>query len=156
MDELDDYNLEILTPRDVDLCLAMVKWIDTVRKTCDKNFLPTEPDIDKSRLFWRCRMGKDPLKYAPPRAYSCPWYELIDEPNRPHWTYDIVHRGEKVYFAQCGYKLVEMDAEGKPSKVQFGPYLFRCWYGVSAHDKELFGWWLQLERIEESNWITPT
>ena len=135
----------ILTRRDESICLAMAAWIAIARERYGKDWLPGSADICKSRLFWRLRSGKPALKSPPPTAYSCPWYELIDESERAHWAYDM-HDWEGIpYFAQCPYKLLERDESGKPSKVSFGPYTFKCWMGNSPYGGNNQGWWLQLE-----------
>jgi hypothetical protein len=81
----------ILTDRDLHILDAMVKWIATARAGYkNPEWLPSEVDIRKSRLFWRLRSGKEPLPAPPPKAYSCPWYEVVEE-ERAHWAYNDVH-----------------------------------------------------------------
>lgn len=140
----------ILTRRDEAICHAMVNWIRIARERNGKDWLPGSADICKSRLFWRLRAGKQPLKHRPPTAYSCPWYELIDEPERPHWAYDMAEWEGETYFAQCRYKTLDRDADGKPSRVTFGPYTFKCWFGESPYGGKVGGWWLQLELTAEA------
>jgi hypothetical protein len=140
----------ILTRRDLGICLAMEKWIHTVRESegqwHGKYWLPSGADFEKSRLFWRIRSGKEPLPHRPPTAYSCPWYELIDEPERPHWAFDHVMSKGQPYFAQCRYELVSLkEGTAIPERVKFGPWTFRCWEGPNPNGGNYKGWWLQLE-----------
>jgi hypothetical protein len=75
----------------------MISWIRIARREryahdVSPNWLPHGIDLLKSRLFWRLRSGKLPLPYPPPTAWSCPWYELIEDV-RPHWVHDCyVHK----------------------------------------------------------------
>jgi hypothetical protein len=133
----------ILTRRDEAVCLTMVEWIRIARGKYGPNWLPTSADICKSRLFWRLRAGKQPLEHAPPTAYSCPWYELIEEPEREHFSYDMYDHEGEVYFAQCRYQVVSRDADNKPTVVKYGPYTFSCRYGDDENGKHT-GWWLKL------------
>lgn len=135
----------ILTRRDEALCNAMAAWIAIARERNGKDWLPGGADICKSRLFWRLRAGKKPLPSPPPTAYSCPWYELIDEPERPHWAYDMGEWNGETFFAQCRYEVLARNDDGKPARVKFGPYEFRCWRGASPYGNGVEGWWLQHE-----------
>lgn len=135
----------ILTRRDEAICLAMSEWIRIARQGYGSDWLPGSADICKSRLFWRLRSGKPALPSPPPTAYSCPWYELIDEPERPHWAYDMGEWNGETFFAQCRYKVLARDDVGKPARVKFGPYEFRCWVGKSPYSNDHEGWWLQYE-----------
>lgn len=161
----------ILTERDVSICLAMSEWIGIARKSQwqHDNWLPNSADIRKSRLFWRLRSGKRPLEAPPPTAYSCPWYELIED-DRPHWAYDVhewpVEEGEEidddeantVWIAQCPFTVLARGAAGKPTRVGFGPWTFRVWSGIQQHlfidprtqahaSEHVLGWWIQRELI---------
>ena len=135
----------ILTRRDEAICLAMSEWIRIARKRNGADWVPSAADICKSRLFWRLRSGKRPLPHPPPTAYSCPWYELIDEPDRPHWAYDMGEWDGETFFAQCRYEVLARGDDGKPARVKFGPYEFRCWLGASPYGIGVEGWWLQHE-----------
>jgi hypothetical protein len=136
----------ILTPRDEQICLAMAEWIHIARAAKDRmgygpDWVPSGADICKSRLFWRLRSGKKALKHPPPTAYSCPWYELIDEAERPHWTMELWTQDGIAYVAQCGYKVEQANTDGRPMIVSYGPYRF----GVSKGPKDgKDGWWIQL------------
>ena len=144
----------ILTERDLHYCMAMVKWIRTARKFggswYDSSWLPDEPDIRKSRLFWRLRSGKQPLPHPPPTAYSCPWYELIEE-DRPHWAYEVSVYNEKAHVAQCSYDIIETNDNGNPIRIAFGPWEFTCTYGESPYKNGVEGWWIQLINEENSS-----
>jgi hypothetical protein len=143
----------ILTRRDLAVAHSVVAWIDTVRKRdgwYGEKWLPSGADFEKSRLFWRIRSGKAPLPHPPPTAYSCPWYELIDEPERAHWAYDhVMHKGVPI-FAQCRYELVSLkEGTAIPERVRFGPWTLRCWEGPGPYNNNVHGWWLQLEPATE-------
>jgi hypothetical protein len=64
------------------------KWL-SIREENDipfpNNLLKLRIDMDHSALLRRLLEGKEPLPIPPPRAFSYPWYELIDygcsEPN---------------------------------------------------------------------------
>ncbi len=156
----------ILTDRDLHILEAMVAWIEIVRKEKayrTTEWLPSNVDMRKSRLFWRLRSGKKPLPSPPPCAYSCPWYEVIEE-DRAHWAYDDVHilpftldDDKYVSIAQTRYKVEKMDRE-IPSIVSFGPYRFKLWKGenevtaitANGPKKEMLtGYWIQI--IKENN-----
>ncbi len=140
----------VLTEREANICLAMSKWIRIAQKRYGSAWLPGYPDVVKSRLFWRLRSGKEALAHRPPTAYSCPWYELIDEPERAHWAYDMGEWEGCVYFAQCRYdEVLERSKDGKPSVVRFGPYVFSCWFDKSSHNESVMGWWLQLKEVRK-------
>jgi hypothetical protein len=131
----------VLTERDVYIAEALVQWIQIAQKKYGPTWFPNYVDIQKSRLFWRLRSGKELLEEPPPTAFSCPWYELVEEPDRPHWAYDgHLHEGQ-IYLAQCRYDLLEYDIETKVHVVAFGSYVFRCWQGPSPHGP--FGWYVQ-------------
>ena len=152
----------------------LIKWIHIARDARSSmtlgmpNWIPGHVDLLKSRLFWRLRSGKDPLPYPPPTAYSCPWYELIDEADRPHWAYEChVHKpGEPGFWgkiehpvaniAQCRYEVLEWaDEENSiPSVVAFGRYVFNVFKGPyetvrydpqtkTAGKTMIEGWWIQ-------------
>jgi len=164
---------------DFRLVVNLISWIRTARKWRYNAFqpkgdwLPGAPDVLKSRLFWRLRTGQDPLDYPPPTAFSCPWYELIED-NRAHWAYEafvfVPKDGSRIgdeieapvmSIAQCSYVVVDM-ADGVPSKVSFGPYVFKVWkdkvatpsYNNTLKAVETIlvdGWWLQLIETRELN-----
>lgn len=142
----------ILSQESFLLCQQMALWIDTARKAggnmLGRDWLPSAADIIKSRLFWRIRSGKRPLDHPPPRAYSCPWYEVVEE-DRPHWAYEISdsplsHEKGMVYIAQCAYKVLEYGEDGKATVVGFGPYKFKVWMGKSPYSNDHEGLWMQL------------
>lgn len=157
----------ILTQDMAKVCLAMLEWIRVVeaeyarrgdKAYLPKRFTPSYVDLIKSRLFWRLRSGKEALPEAPPTAYSCPWYEVVEN-DHPHWAYECFFGDEikwKGYdgcaiIAQCPYKIVEKrEADWV---VQFNCYKFRLWKGTDkvpsiAPDsvdgkREIEGWFLQ-------------
>lgn len=144
----------ILTRRDLAVAHCVVRWISTVRQQegwYGPNWLPTGADFEKSRLFWRIRSGKDPLPHRPPTAYSCPWYELIDEPDRAHWAYDMSLHNGAAYIAQCAYEVLERDENSEPSRVRFGPWEFKTWKGPSPYNGTHGGWWIQVAPPREGS-----
>jgi hypothetical protein len=145
-EDVAHHGVPLLTEHEAQICEAMSLWIATVRQGGSawyKDWLPGRVDIEKSRLFWRLRSGKEPLPHRPPTAYSCPWYEVVEETDRPHWAFDGGHEREGIVsFAQCGYKVEDRDAAGAPSRVSFGPWQFRCWIGPAENGTHE-GWWLQ-------------
>ena len=128
-----------LLMRDIYLLEAYTKWVETVRKEYnDQSWLPGPIDWRKSRLFWRIRSGKEPLPFAPPTCFSCPWYEVIELDYEEHTTVEeinIIKDGSEkfVSVAQCRYKLIkENTLKGKENaaRVSFGPYVFDVWNDV--------------------------
>ena len=128
-----------LFTRDTALIRAYQVWIRTAHKAAPdrypKGWEPSYIDCLKSRLFWRIRSGKTPLPHPPPCAYSCPWYELIEE-DRPHWCWEEFRTYEPGYFknpkplvsiAQSLYELVEKQEGGL--MLSYGPYHFKAWRG---------------------------
>lgn len=148
----------ILTRRDVGYCLAMVRWIHTARSSGSfrygPDWLPTAVDIEKSRLFWRLRAGKQPLPHRPPTCYSCPWYEVVEELT-PHWTHECWTAGKELGFdrphaliGQCPYAIEKINHdEGSVEIVSFGPWRFKLWAGKHPRNEKVDGFYIQ--RIEE-------
>lgn len=148
----------ILTARDAKYCEAMIAWIRTVREHCKDKFsygpewLPSGVDIEKSRLFWRLRSGKQPLPHPPPTCYSCPWYEVVEEPT-PHWTmecweakgpaWDGLLDGHAI-IGQCGYKIERRSADGFPELVSFGPWQFTVKPGKHPQQPSVSGFYIQI------------
>ena len=144
-----------LLRRDLWLLDCFRLWVETVRGTTSprgggypENWFPGQVDCAKSRLFWRIRTGKAPLPYPPPTCYSCPWYELIEEPGphttqplkivddrfrRPHFDPAVVSIETLVksaYVAQCRYEVAEvntLEGEANAAIISYGPYRFRAW-----------------------------
>ena len=130
--------------RNIRLMKAFVKWITTVRKVSrySENWMPSNVDIEKSRLFWWIRSGHEPLDYPPPCAYSCPWYEVVTEEGS-HGTYefnictdDHPFYAGKVNIAQAIYDLIEKVSD-EEYIVGYGPYRFRAYRNVELHAKEI-------------------
>lgn len=151
----------IITERDAALLGAMVKWIATARAAGRRDYqgwLPSHPDIIKSRLFWRIRSGKEPLPEPPPTCFSCPWYEVV-EVLEPHDIFDV-HPYPKdwsngknlVSVGQCPYEVIQ-ELEDKSRIVGFGRWRFRLWRDVekwkaahpqSTHSpKDYEAWWIE-------------
>lgn len=139
----------VLTERDMKICLAMVEWIRLVRglnrSDYPKHWLPSFADLCKSRLFWRLRSGKKPLPEPPPTAFSCPWYEVVDEADRAHWAYEMHEYEGKCFVAQCPYTILERDEGGVPSVIGYGSYRFTLRSGQSPYGGSHSGWWIQLQ-----------
>ena len=170
-DEMTEYLAENANEETLVTLEMMLKWIRTVRDAVFFNtppFIPSRVDLIKSRLFWRIRSGKEPLKFPPPCAYSCPWYELIDEPERAHWAYECyVHKpGDDSFWgtlkkavahiAQTAYTVETWSDEENsiPETVSFGEYLFKVFKGPfetmaldtktgQPYRKNIEGWWIQ-------------
>ena len=65
--------------RDTKLFSAILMWIKTARDSYgNPTWLPTPADYQHSALLTRILRGKLPLPFAPPRAFSYPWYALYD------------------------------------------------------------------------------
>ena len=156
------HGIPLLTTGDMMLLGAMRLWIETVRKI-DRygiEWLPSDVDMLKSRLFWRIRSGKQPLPEPPPTAYSCPWYELIED-DRPHWAYDmwVNPHGDTCAISQCGYAVEVFGENRYPEVVRFGSYRFKTWMGDSPYGPGLGkvtprGWWIQ-RIVAKSETPTP-
>ena len=156
MSDADDtgahHGAPILTRRDLFICQSLITWVQTVRASgglgYGPDWLPNRVDIAKSRLFWRIRSGKEPLPEPPPRAFSCPWYELVEEPERPHWVSELWTDGEICSIAQCRYDVEKWSDDRQPEIVKFGSYRFKVWEGDSYDSPSLgkmapHGWWIQ-------------
>lgn len=135
----------ILDGRDIRLMRAYLKWVDTARREGSRrgyygpDWTPSDADIAKSRLFWWIRSGHEPLPYPPPRAYSCPWYEIVVETDRYHWAYELTvwDKGgvRTALVCQCEYEIIsEQDGE---YTIGFGPYRFRAFRDVDLGMKEM-------------------
>lgn len=137
-----------LFERDVKLLRDYQLWIKTANEasaklfakngyqnTYGKEWVPSEADIAKSRLFWRIRSGKPPLPEAPPTAYSCSWYELIEVPG-PHSTFEEIRvyrddhwlgsKGPMASVAQSLYSVLEEHDDGSVI-LQYNCYKFKAW-----------------------------
>ena len=119
-------------------------WVETVRKAprYSVNWEPSDIDIIKSRLFWRIRSGYQPLPWTPPTAYSCPWYEVVEDTGN-HACFEC-WRGREggIYgvshwiIAQCPYDLIE-EREDDQYIVGFGEYRFLIFKDVVAEAKRI-------------------
>lgn len=119
----------------VHLMRAYHLWVETVRNTVrlpypgyGPDWEPSDIDIVKSRLFWRIRSGYAPLPWAPPCAYSCPWYEVVEDLGshaafEARRVLDDKHLGDVWFIAQTPYKHVET-LEDNRHVVAFGEYRF--------------------------------
>lgn len=143
----------ILTKRDMSLLEAYTTWRATVAKENGGVLtLPGPPDWLKSRLFWRIRSGKAPLKYAPPTAYSCPWYELIEVAG-PHDTWETIRIADgNVHIAQCRYDMIRK--EGDIWIVGFGPYRFKAWNGPVPVKQKVDDQWVDGTKL--GGWVEYT
>ena len=152
-----------LTRRDIWILESQNKWICTAiaAGAFKPGKLPHHPDWIKSRLFWRIRSGKEPLKYPPPTCYSCPWYEVI-EIEGPHSSGDTIREFERepgkkqASFNQCLYDILGVD--GDKWVLGFGPYRFLAWNGdvkwvgrEPKYDVLRPGAWIQFTGTEEGN-----
>ena len=150
----------IFTTRDLHISECVVRWIQIAREYGGIGYgdawWPSRVDFEKSRLFWRLRSGKDPLPAPPPTCFSCPWYEVVEEPS-PHWVMEgaavslaafskVNDDRPRFAFGQCLYVIESEDDAGQPETVSFGPWKFRCWQGTHPSNETFTGWYLQ--RIE--------
>jgi hypothetical protein len=72
------------------------------------------PDVYHSALLLRMCGGKAPLPVAPPKAYSYPWYDLIDLGGADLFDGEVdveVDNGE-VWIAQYRWKIVAVFPDG--------------------------------------------
>lgn len=92
-----------------ELVHEVVLWIKTAREAYGNDvWLPHAADIDHSALLQRLMSGKAPLPFAPPRAFSYPWYDLYDKPTEDHVAVDVhVNLAGTVVINQSTWKLVE-------------------------------------------------
>lgn len=147
-----------LFERDIKLLQDYQLWIKTANKAAQKTlkrngyessylkdrWFPSVADMLKSRLFWRIRSGKQPLPAAPPAAYSCAWYELIEVPG-PHdcWPEEIhtykpdgTGTGKMktnrplASINQCMYDLIEEYPDGSMLLEYSDYYRFKAWNGM--------------------------
>lgn len=125
----------------IKLMRAYHLWVQTVRQeTGSEDWEPSEPDIQKSRLFWRIRAGYLPLPWAPPRAYSCPWYEVVEDMGN-HACFEC-HRSRRFdppntwVVAQCAYKHIE-DRGVDEYIVGYGEYRFLIFRDVEQYARQI-------------------
>lgn len=130
-----------LNQREQKLVKAMALWIETARAAkppwyYSEGWYPRDPDFEKSRLFWRIRTGRMPLPDPPPCAFSCPWYEVVEE-DQPHRCTEVSlnstwedHHHKRAWLAvrvnQETYKLVKKISDTE-ALVQFGRHKYRVW-----------------------------
>jgi len=124
----------LLTPKDIEFAKNVILWIKTANEAGydlygKRPWYPNSIDIEKSRLFWRIRTGKKPLDYPPPRAYSCPWYEVVED-LEPHYGQEFFKwedgKESKVVLNQCVYDLIDEEDDGS-CILGFGPWRFKVW-----------------------------
>lgn len=119
-------------------------WVETVRQVprYGPTWEPNDIDIAKSRLFWRIRSGYQPLPWAPPTAYSCPWYEVVEDMGN-HSCFEC-WRGPETspighdywVIAQCVYDQIEELADNQYI-VGYGEYRFLIFRDVAAEAKRI-------------------
>lgn len=133
----------------VTLMRAYHLWVETVRRVnrspypgYGQDWEPSDVDIVKSRLFWRIRSGYAPLPWAPPCAYSCPWYELVEDLGN-HAAFDCWrHSDDDPHFpgtwviAQTPYQHIETLPDNR-HVVGFGEYRFELHRDPAAEAKRI-------------------
>lgn len=128
----------------LDLMRSFHLWVETVRKSpgYSSNWEPSDIDIIKSRLFWRIRSGYQPLPWAPPRAYSCPWYEVVEDMGN-HSCFDCWSKlkdgaiaPKHWVIAQCLYDHIET-REDNTHIVGYGKYRFLIFRDVAMEAKRI-------------------
>lgn len=87
-------------------------WLQTVSKEKgERPDLNNTANITKSCLLYRLTVeAKEPLPHPPPRAYSAPWYELIEQEIGSAYEVwaDETERGARVAINQdAGWRFVE-------------------------------------------------
>jgi hypothetical protein len=103
-----------VTQDDILTVQRIVLWIKTARAAGygGPEWLPSPSDVSKSALYERIRSGKLPLEYPPPRALSCPWYAVVEDPG-PHYVgsgnYAPVFSKEPFFGAQIPFQDVKID-----------------------------------------------
>lgn len=141
-----DHGAPDLTEHDIWLLKAHSLWVQTATEAqkirprgIPEHWLPHYPDWIKSRLFWRIRSGKEPLKYPPPTCYSCPWYEVVEMPDIVHSTAEEVRVwanetvGKYAVVAQCRYEIIsgpDDPSKENPLHLRYGKYRFKAWNGL--------------------------
>jgi hypothetical protein len=134
--EIDDSHINLMR--------SFQLWVETVRKTPGNSPLwePSDIDIIKSRLFWRIRSGHQPLAWAPPKAYSCPWYEVVEDMGN-HSCFecwrgqdDRMYGLEHWIIAQCAYDHIE-ERENNQHIVGYGEYRFLIFRDVAMEAKRI-------------------
>ena len=138
-------------------------WIKTARAagekygltTYTKDWLPTDPDFDKSALLERIRSGLPPMDEPPPVAYSCPWYALVEDAG-PHYIFDVSTdsgflKEDEILAAQNRFKIYERigDKGYLVGDIRGTSYRFRLWYDPDwqprsiAQNPRKGGWFMQ-------------
>ncbi len=96
---------------------AVGQWINLHTRHLGRP--PTDVDADHSSLLFRLLEGKEPLPQPPPRAYSYPWYSLVETGGPelceayPHFD-DYMKMGHERPFAvvnQSLWKIVGKDGD---------------------------------------------
>lgn len=135
--EIDDSHINLMR--------SFQLWVETVRNSggvYDDTWVPSDIDIVKSRLFWRIRAGYQPLPWAPPKAYSCPWYEVVEDLGNHScfecWrgTDGILYGPERWIIAQCVYDHIE-ELENNQHIVGYGEYRFLIFRDLAAEAKRI-------------------
>jgi hypothetical protein len=90
---------------------------------------PSEPDWDHSALLARLVSGKSPLPEPPPKSFSYPWYELIDNGSAVATEVREVrnwHDNDEVLLSinQARWKIIEKS--GDSYRVQWPPTGLPC------------------------------
>jgi len=146
----------VMDARDLFVAQATALWVNTVNETRSRTslisvfnnlFRPTAADIGLSALLGRILSGRAPLPSPPPRAYSYPWYDLV-ELDGPHWAYEMWEQDNIAFICQTAYRVLERDVAGVPTIVQNGPYRFRLWlaespYPAAPNKPRIVGWWMR-------------
>lgn len=70
-----------MTPEEKRIVTATLEWVRLKALGEHKITLPlpTPADVDHSSLLLRLLAGKEPFENPPPRAYSYPWYRLLED-----------------------------------------------------------------------------
>lgn len=96
-----------------EVAAAILIWIKTVREAYERpHWLPTMADVDHSALLGRILAGKAPLPFAPPIAFSYPWYDLYDKPTEDHFVVEVHIRNRfEIVINQVVWKAQELEKD---------------------------------------------
>jgi len=96
-----------------EIAAAILTWIKTARIGYYRpDWLPTMADVSHSALLGRILAGGKPLTYAPPIAFSYPWYDLYDKPTEDHLAVEVHIRNKfEIVINQVVWKAHELEQD---------------------------------------------
>lgn len=114
------------------LAATLVKYIEIAREQYGREWLPQQVDICKSALFNRMLSGKEPLPFAPPRAFSYPRYDIFDEPNKIHEAFEVVQDGDTLIINQCPWCIIQKVSDDEYLVKYKSAPVCRVWKNLDA------------------------